>query len=113
MGLDFGECWLRTWRFSWFGHQSWFVCGRLAVGSGAGMTGFSLSLPCSDTFAASPRVVRWLMVLGGSDGSGNAGAVPAHTPVGDLGLVDDEAEILGRDETGSLSDRALDVGDRP
>ncbi len=33
----------------WFGHQSWFVLGWCGLGSGEGITGFSLSLPCSDT----------------------------------------------------------------
>src|SRR5439155_20539187 len=39
----------RTERSSWSGHQSLFVLGRCAVGVGDGMTGFSLSLPVSDT----------------------------------------------------------------
>ena len=44
-GLPCGECWCRTLRSSWLGHQSWFVCGRPGFAVGASMTGFSLSLP--------------------------------------------------------------------
>jgi len=49
MGLDRGECWCRTCTFSWFGHQSWFVLGRVRMGVGEEVAGFSLSLPRSDT----------------------------------------------------------------
>ena len=38
-----GECWWSTDRSSWFGHQSWFVRGRCAVGSGA-VEGWVLAL---------------------------------------------------------------------
>jgi hypothetical protein len=40
-----GECWWRTFRSSWFGHQSWFVLGRVDLTVGASIAGFSLSLP--------------------------------------------------------------------
>jgi hypothetical protein len=49
MGLDCGECWWSTWRFSWFGHQSRFELGREVFGVGVEITGLSLSLPRSDT----------------------------------------------------------------
>ena len=93
-GWTRGECWWSTCRSSWFGHQSWFVCGRLGAGSGQGMTGFSLSLPCSDTSLASPVwcggrsrwSARWwslvAQVVAGTQ------AVGAAAPVDDLGLVD-------------------------
>src|SRR5918911_966043 len=42
--LDRGECWWRTERSGWFGHQSRFVIGRCGLGVGDGITGFSLSL---------------------------------------------------------------------
>ena len=82
---------------SWFGHQSWFVRGRPALGVGDGMTGFSLSLPGSDT-----SVLRYL--TGCSDGwwlSRVLGSAPAvwctagTAPVDDLGLVDREAVVVG------------------
>jgi hypothetical protein len=49
IGLDRGECWRRTCRSGWFGHQSRFVLGRVALGVGEGIAGFSLSLTLSDT----------------------------------------------------------------
>jgi hypothetical protein len=49
--LDLGECWCRTCRFSWFGHQSRFVLGRPGRWVGEEITGFSLSLACSGTAA--------------------------------------------------------------
>jgi kynureninase len=45
--LDRGECWWSTERSGWFGHQSRFVLGRVALGVGEGIAGFSLSLTLS------------------------------------------------------------------
>ena len=48
-----------------------------------------------------------VLVRGGRGGAGGAEA-----PVGDLGLVDDEAVGVGGVEAGAYADRAVDVGDR-
>ena len=39
------------------------------------------------------------------------GTVGAPAPIDDLGLVDREAGVVGRGETGRLTDRAVDVDD--
>ena len=57
-------------RSSWFGHQSWFVLGRVALGSGDGIAGFSLSLPLSVTSLVSPFLGSRLV----------AGAQSGHRP---------------------------------
>jgi hypothetical protein len=44
MGLDRGEWARRIERSGWLGHQSLFVLGRIRLGVGEGMIGFSLSL---------------------------------------------------------------------
>ena len=62
IGFACGECACRTLRSSWLGHQSWFVCGRPAFAVGASMTGFSLSLPCSDTLLGLDWV--WSLTMG-------------------------------------------------
>jgi hypothetical protein len=59
-----GECWWRTCRSSWFGHQSRFDRGRLVVGVGAGMAGFSLSLTLSDTSVLLSSVAAGRFVAG-------------------------------------------------
>jgi hypothetical protein len=40
-------------------------------------------------------------------------AIRTATPVGDLGLVDLVAPVVGRRETGGRADRAVDVDDTP
>src|SRR5579875_409213 len=57
MGLVREECWRRGWRSTWLGHQSRLVLGRWSAGVGDGSTGFSLSLPRSDTSVALLSVV--------------------------------------------------------
>src|SRR3954451_15538213 len=52
-GLARGECWCSTCRFSWLGHQSSLVLGRLSLGVGDEIAGLSLSLPWSDTWSHS------------------------------------------------------------
>ena len=47
-------------------------------------------------------------LVGGARGR----AVGAEAPVDDLGLVDREAVIVGRGQTGCVADGAIDVGDR-
>src|SRR6478735_649244 len=80
------------------------------------MAGFSLSLPCSVTPSVAWSVTsvsfgvrycdRWWWSAGCSGRALRAGA-----PVHDLGLVDDEAVVVGCREAGDLVDRAVDVGD--
>src|SRR5262245_15482921 len=72
------------------------------------MTGFSLSLPCSDM---SKLLLSGWVVLDGcrSCGAGRAGGTQA--PVDDLRLVDDEAVVVGRGQARDVSDRAVDIGD--
>src|SRR6185312_5289577 len=66
MGLDRGECWLRTERSSRSGHQSLFVRGRVCFGVGEGIAGFSLSLPLVVTSLVSDTSVlllSWCFVI--------------------------------------------------
>src|SRR5450756_2828897 len=46
-GSESREGLLRTCRSGWLGHQSRFVLGRVALGVGLGIAGFSLSLTLS------------------------------------------------------------------
>src|SRR3954447_19531086 len=84
------------------------VRGRCVAGSGDGMTGFSLSLPCSDT--SLPLLSGWV-VLDGCRGGAAGRAGGAHAPEDDLGLVDDVAVVVGGGQARDVPDRAVDVGD--
>jgi hypothetical protein len=63
--LERAECWWRTRKSSWFGHQSWFVLGRVAFGVGLGIAGFSLSLTLSVTSRLLSSLVAESMLRGG------------------------------------------------
>src|SRR6478609_1598311 len=108
IGLARGECWCRTLRSSWLGHQSWFVCGRPGFAVGASITGFSLSLPFAGTslgfdWGWSDTVLPLLRGAGmcsalwcGEVGLrlGGPGARGTETPVRDLGLVQYETRCM-------------------
>jgi hypothetical protein len=81
------------------GHQSLLVCGRwLVTGVGEGIAGFSLSLWLSVRTLSSSFFTVFLSVLRGGRvrrgrPAGRAGR--AAPSVDDLGLVDDEAAVVG------------------
>src|SRR4051794_26759478 len=112
MGFDAGECWRRTDRSSWFGHQSRFVCGRRsAFGWGDGISGFSLSLAVrgaslSGTWVPLHFSVASLTLLVAGPGAGGTAS-----PVDDLGLVDVVARPVGGGQARARTDRAVDVDD--
>src|SRR6478735_11674061 len=106
IGLDRVECWWRTCRFNRFGHQSWFVCGRPSFASGAGMTGFSLSLCDTSVLLFLVGCLGRLLVVG------RRGTGGAQAPVGDLCLVDGEVVVVRRGQAGRVAHGALHVLDR-
>src|SRR5690349_8488705 len=100
MGLDRFECCWRTERSNWFGHQSWFFMGRWALGVGASITGFSLSLRSDTTVLLLARCSFWLVI---------AHALGAAAPEDDLGFVDLEARVVRRGQARRIAHRAVDV----
>src|SRR5262245_9870599 len=117
MGLAPDECWWSTWRSSWFGHQSWFVLGRCALGVGDGIAGFSLSLTLSVTSVLLGLVHSdglWICTFVSrlaSRASRPAGcrspcrdALGTSSPVDDLGLVDLVAGVVGGRQAGGRAD---------
>ena len=75
-GVGRGRVLVRTCRSSWLGHQSWTVRGRLPVGVGVSIAGFSLSLPCAGGWTS-----RTCASFGDAAGDQEVVAVQAgHTP---------------------------------
>src|SRR3954452_8512334 len=118
-------------RSSWFGHQSWLVRGRVRLGVGEGIAGFSLSLVLAELALVSVRSVSDTSVLLLSGCERGAGVVPVRwvridpslclrlgpaqarrtaAPEDDFGLVDLVARVVRGGEAGGFADGAGDVG---
>ena len=133
MGSPAGGFWWRTFRFSWFGHQSRFDLPLCALPGERALlfavhVDVDLSCRCGPAWSVSPadrpRCARFAASacghpprerqlrrrrIGARWRAGLGQAVRTAAPVDDLGLVDLVALVVGRRETGRGADRAVDV----
>src|SRR5664279_1578348 len=113
MGSDLGEFLWRALTFSRFGHQSRFDVpwGSLWVTPATGHVASRSSFISPTTASGLSDMGNPSGLQGVSSGTWCGGTVGAQAPVDDLGLVDREAVVVGRGQTGRACDGAVDVGD--
>ena len=120
-GRTRGECWCRTDRSSWLGHQSRLRarpvvgCRRRATGSPGSRSRCVLLGRRLVVLVARHGVALCVRCRSGVRSGGvpaAVGAGGAAAPVDDLGLVDLEAARRRRRSGRGLADGAVDVGDR-
>src|SRR5206468_828188 len=96
-------------RLSWFGHQSRLLPPSLGWAMRPAWTGHPPALSTFNSPTSALGLSGTGILPGIRMGCGVAGR--AQAPVDDLGLVDDEAVVVGRGETGRVADGAVDIGD--